>query len=62
MAVVRKVCLDCGRVETSPGPPDKEPSTTHGLCDECYQRWLARDSELTRWAFKENEKGGEQDA
>jgi len=54
MAEIKKVCLDCGKVESHPCPPE-EAKTVHGLCEECYQKWLKRDPGLTRWAFEAGE-------
>jgi len=56
MAEVKKVCLDCGKVAVHPLPPGKAGGTKFGLCEECYQRWLKRDPELTRWAFNDGEE------
>ena len=52
MGQVRKLCLDCGKVEVSDRPPEEEARTVPGLCDECYQRLLKQDPKLARWAFK----------
>ena len=56
MAELRAVCLDCGKIQLQPYSPEKAGQTIHGLCDECYQKWLERDPELTRWAFKGREE------
>ena len=53
---VRKVCLDCGKVEIQPHPDEHERTLIWGLCEECYQKALERDPDLTRWAFKEGDK------
>ena len=55
MAEVKKVCLDCGKVEVQPAPPEGAGAAHYGLCEECYQKWLKRDPELTRWAFKDGD-------
>jgi hypothetical protein len=53
---VRKVCLECGKVEVETCPPEKEGKTVYGLCEECYQKGLERDPDLTRWAFGEGDE------
>ena len=61
MPEVKKVCLDCGKVETSRQcahtvGTEKERKTVWGLCEDCYQRRLKEDPDLTRWAFKNGEE------
>jgi len=57
MSELKKVCLDCGKVETSrPVGTEKEGETVWGLCEECYQKRLKEDPDLTRWAFREGDE------
>lgn len=47
--MAKAICLDCGKVQID----GDDTEVIHGLCEECYQKWLERDPGLTKWAFKE---------